>query len=196
MRKLAPGVLLTGRMLALAGPMALVSLPAAAEGGLPQLRFADYPAQIVWLVISFVVLYALLKAAVLPRLTGTIETRAGKISGDLDAAVQAKAEAEAAIAGYEKALAGARDRANALAAERRAEVQAEIDARKAEIDATIAAETKAAEASIRATKAAAMADLRFVSPQAAVFALQKIAGLEIDRLEAKQVVVHLLGRDR
>lgn len=195
MRKLVPGLPPVGSILALTGPMVLVGLPAfAAEGGLPQLRFADYPAQIVWLVISFVILYALLKLAVLPRLTGTIESRAARIAGDLEAATQAKAQAQAAVAGYEKALAEARDKANTLAAQQRAAVQAEIDSRKAEIEARIAAETKAAEARINATKDAAMAEVRGIAAAAARDIAAKVADLEIGAAAADQALEHLLGQ--
>lgn len=195
MRIFVPGRPASGRVAALTAAAALVASPAfAAEGGLPQLRFADYPAQIVWLVICFLVLYALLKLAVLPRLTGTIESRATRITGDLDAAAKAKADAEAAVAGYEKALAEARDRANSVAAEQRAAVQAEIDARKAEVEAKIAEETKAAEARIHATKDAAMAEVRGIAALAARDIAAKIAGLEVDEMAAGEAVGRVLNR--
>ncbi|MCK5167961.1 MAG: hypothetical protein KAQ66_11580, partial [Rhodospirillaceae bacterium] len=40
----------------------------AAGGGLPQLDLSTYSSQVVWLVISFAALYALMSTVALPRI--------------------------------------------------------------------------------------------------------------------------------
>ncbi len=76
---------------------------------MPQLDLATFPPQLIWLAITFVALYLVMAYAGLPRLGGIIERRRARIEGDLDKAQRMKAEAEAVIAAYEKALAEARD---------------------------------------------------------------------------------------
>ena len=45
------------------------------SGGLPQLQFQHWGGQIVWLLLIFAVLYAVLSKALLPRVSGAIEER-------------------------------------------------------------------------------------------------------------------------
>lgn len=49
--------------------------PKHESGGLPQLQFEHWGGQIVWLLIIFAVLYAVLSKALLPRVSGAIDER-------------------------------------------------------------------------------------------------------------------------
>ena len=42
---------------------------------MPQMEFADYVPQIVWLVVAFATLYFLMAKLALPRITDILETR-------------------------------------------------------------------------------------------------------------------------
>ncbi|NDC60010.1 MAG: F0F1 ATP synthase subunit B', partial [Alphaproteobacteria bacterium] len=97
---------------------------AAAAPGLPQLDPSYFPSQVFWLAVFFVLLYFLLSQALLPKLAGVIETRANTIRSNVDAAAAANAEAQAALAAYEKALATARADARKLAEGVRADAAA------------------------------------------------------------------------
>ena len=102
--------------LLLLGAAALVSGPAeaAAEHGMPQLDISTFTPQLFWLAIWFVILYLLMAKLALPRVNRLIETRRQRREGDLARAAQLKADAEAASAAYQKALAEARAQAQAL----------------------------------------------------------------------------------
>ena len=80
----------------------------AADSGMPQLDFHDFAPQVVWLVITFVVLYLVMSKAAIPAISGTLEKRQGKIQGDLDAAEKASEETRALVTAYEKRLSDAR----------------------------------------------------------------------------------------
>src|ERR1700687_4929605 len=66
----------------------------------------------------------------LPRVARIIAARKNRVSEDLTAAGRLKGESEAALATYEKALAEARARAQALAAETHKKLAAETEARR------------------------------------------------------------------
>ncbi len=186
--------LLLGAIFTLASASMAVAAEGAEKKGMPQLRFEDYPPQIFWLVVSFVVLLVLLSTLVLPKLHGTIEGRKAKIEGDLATAARLKDDAQAAIVAYEKALAEARNRANAIAAEARAKVEAAASARKAELEAKLNDEAKAAEARIRATKEAAMAEVRGIAIETSRAIAAKVAGLSVDDATAGSAVDAALAR--
>jgi len=97
-----------------------------AKPGLPQLDVTTFASQLFWLVISFAVLYAVISRIAVPKISGVLADRAGRIKGDLDQAALAKANSDAAIANYEKALAEARTRALKLGDEMRSSAMARV----------------------------------------------------------------------
>ena len=74
----------------------------AAEGGMPQLNPHDFAPQIVWLVITFVVLYLIMSKLAVPAISDTLDKRQAKIQGDLDAAGKASEDTRALVAAYER----------------------------------------------------------------------------------------------
>src|SRR5262245_23341582 len=85
----------------------------------PPLDPGTFVPQLVWLALTFGLLYMLLKRFALPRVGEVIEERRERIQRDLERAEKLKAETEQALADYEKALGEAHARANAIAREMR-----------------------------------------------------------------------------
>src|SRR5690349_267057 len=112
---------------------------------MPQLDLTTFPTQIFWLFVTFVVLYILMAKLALPRIESVVEARRQKIEGDLDRAAQMKAEAEAVIAAYEKALADARHQAQLTMKETSDRLAAEAAERQRKAALVIAEKTSAAE---------------------------------------------------
>ena len=145
---------------------------------MPQLTFADYPPQLIWLAITFVVLYLILSRLALPRVGAALEAREGKLKGDIDRAEKLKAEAETALAAYRKAIAEARAGSQAEIKRAAAAMAAESSKREAAFAAEICARTKVAEDGIAAAKAAALADLRAVAGDTARSLVARLSGNE------------------
>src|SRR6185295_16898096 len=101
-------------------------------GGFPPFQKDTFASQIVWLALTFVLLYVLMSRIALPRVASIFEDRKQRIDGDLGEAQRLKDQSDAAAAAYEKSLADARSRAQALANEtREREAAAANVARKA-----------------------------------------------------------------
>ena len=109
---------------------------------MPQLNPLDWAPQLIWLVLTFGVLYLLMVWVALPRIGGVIERRAAHISGDLSAADKFRRETEEAIAAYEQALAEAKQKAHAIIEEGRAKLKAESDAERAKLEKELAAKKR------------------------------------------------------
>ncbi len=114
--------------------------------GMPQLDFATYPNQFLWLAVSLVIVYFVLSRVVLPRVGAVLAERQGTISNDIAMADELKQKAVEAEETYLKALADARAEAGRIVAEAKAEIHAELEVAIAKADAEIAA--KAAESEV------------------------------------------------
>jgi F-type H+-transporting ATPase subunit b len=178
------GVWLTCCLLA----MSLAPSAAFAEGGMPQLDFANplTLSQVWWGALIFIVLYVLLSRFALPRVGSVIEERAQRIAGDLETAQGAKSRADAAAAEVEQATARAR-------AEAQAAINAALDAAKqeaagriAELNQRLEKQLQESEAQIGAARTAAMRALREVATETAATVIGRLTGTPPDqgRLDA------------
>ena len=150
--------------------------PGGHKAPFPPFQADTFASQLFWLVIVFAALYLLASRLVLPRVGGIIDARAGKIEGDLAEAQRFKTEAEAANAAYEKALADARARAEALAAATRDKQVADSEARRKTLEQQLDVKLGEAEKTIAATKATAMGNVRSIATDAAAAIVQRLTG--------------------
>jgi F-type H+-transporting ATPase subunit b len=136
-----------------------------------------FPSQLLWLTLTFVALYLLMSRIALPRIDSILEHRRARISGDLAEALRLKGESDAAIAAYEKALADARARAQALLNESRQRQAVEAEAGRKALDATLNARIAQAERGIAETKSAAMVNVRDIATEAAAAIVERLIGM-------------------
>ncbi|MBL8687618.1 MAG: F0F1 ATP synthase subunit B' [Rhodospirillaceae bacterium] len=147
---------------------------------MPQLHFQDFPPQLVWLAITFVVLYVLMSKVALPKIGRVIDARAERITADLDRATKLKDEAAGVLAAYEKALADARAQAQAAIKAVSERMQKDAEAREAALAKKLAADTEAAEGRIKAARDQAMASLTQVATDITKAAAEKLIGQPIN----------------
>ena len=116
---------------------------------MPQLNPLDWAPQLIWLVITFGILYLLMVKVALPRIGSVIEARAAQIAKDLATADKLRRDTEEAIAAYEQALAEAKQKAHAIVEEGRAQLKEETAAERAKLEGELAKKSAEAEARVR-----------------------------------------------
>ena len=136
-----------------------------------------FPSQLLWLTLTFVALYLLMSRIALPRIDSILERRRARISGDLAEASRLKGLSDAAIAAYEKALADARSRAQALLNDSRQRQAAEAEAARKALDASLNARVVEAESRIAEAKSAAMVNVRGIATEAAAAIVERLIGV-------------------
>lgn len=156
--------------------------------GLPQLAIETFPSQIVWLVITLIVLYMIFSRIALPGIGGVIEERHDAIEDDLDRAAELRRKADDAEKSYQAALAAARAKAQAIAAEARAEIQKEVDAATAKADAEISARAAEGEKRIAEIRASAMEAVEEVATDTAQALVSSILPAAADEAAVKSAV--------
>ena len=135
-----------------------------------------FPSQLLWLTLTFVALYLLMARVALPRIDSILARRRAHIDGDLAEALRLKGESDAAIAAYEKALADARGRAQALVNDARQRQAAEAEAARKALEATLNTRITEAESGIAQTKTAAMVNVRGIATEAAAAIVERLVG--------------------
>jgi F-type H+-transporting ATPase subunit b len=175
-------------------PAFIVAAAAAAtahegkSGGLPQLNSADFAPQLIWLAITFVVLYFILARVALPRIGEVIEERRDRVQRDLDSAERFKKETDAALAAYERALAEARGKASSMAKDMREKLTTETDKERASVETQLAAKLAEAEKRIGATKSKALSSVNEIAAETASAVINKLLGEDVSPAEVKKVL--------
>jgi F-type H+-transporting ATPase subunit b len=160
--------------------MATPTTGTQAPGGpppFPPFLKETFASQLFWLALCFVLLYALMAKVALPRVGEILQARRDRIESDLAEAQRHKEESEAALAAYEKALADARNRAQAIANETRDKLMAEAETARKLLENDLNAKLAEAERIIAATKQAAMANVQGVALEAARAIVQRLIGV-------------------
>ena len=150
--------------------------PGGHKGAFPPFDKTTFASQLVWLAITFVILYLLISRVAIPRIGGILAARTQRIEGDFAAAQRMKEESEAALAAYEKSLAEARNRAHAIGTEIRDKLHAEGEERRKALEAKLNAQLAEAEQTIAATKTAAMSNVRGIAVDAAAAIVERLIG--------------------
>jgi F-type H+-transporting ATPase subunit b len=155
---------------------------------MPQLNPLDWGPQLVWLLLTFGVLYLLMVYVALPRIGSVIEARAARIAQDLASAEKLRRETEAAIAAYEQALAEAKQKAHAIVEEGRTKLKEETAAERARLEKDLAKKGAEAEARIDKAKASAMKDVSAVAADVASDIVRRLIGVAPAKAEVEKAV--------
>lgn len=171
-------------------PVAGTEVPAGGEhaGPFPPFDASTFPSQILWLAITFGLLYFLLSKLALPRVGGILHERQHRIQTDLGEANRLKSESEAAAAAYEQELAQARNNAAGIGQKARAAAKANAEAKRAEAEASVAEKIAAAEASIATAKGKAMKDVGTIATETAEAIVRSLVGGAIGKADIEKAV--------
>ena len=169
-------------------------VPGGHGGGFPPFNAGTFASQLLWLAVTFVLLYLLMSKLVLPRIASIFEQRRVRIAEDLAQASRLKAEADNSIAAYDKALADARARAQAMANEARDKLAAEADKSRKVLEDRLNARLGEAEKAIVATKTAAMANVRGIAVETAAAIVQRLIGVAAPEQAVVEAVDDVLKR--
>ncbi len=142
----------------------------------PPFDSSTFPSQLLWLAISFAVLYYFMAKKALPAIAATIKLRKDRIAKDIDDATAMQQRADAAAAAHQKALADAHARAQSLAQAARDQLAAEADARRKAIDEELAAKFAEAERQIDAMREQAMANVGAIAREATAAIVERLIG--------------------
>ena len=153
---------------------------AGGHANFPPFESGTFPSQLLWLAISFGLLYRVMSRVALPKLGALIETRKALIAKDLNDAAEMQQKADAAAAAHEKTLADARAKAQGLAQEARDKLAAESETKRKALEDELSAKLAVAEQQIAATRTQAMSNVEAIARDAAGAIYERILGRPAD----------------
>ncbi len=142
----------------------------------PPFDSTTFASQLLWLAITFGLLYLVMKRVALPRIGSILEERRDRIDGDIAEAERLQQKTDAAIASYEAALAEARANAHAIAEETRAKNRAVLDEKRKAVEEDLARKVSDAEARIADAKTAALGHVDEIATDIAQTVVAQLAG--------------------
>ncbi len=157
------------------------------SGVFPPFDSTTFPSQLLWLAITFGLLYWVISRIAAPRIASILEVRRDRIAGDLGEAERLRGETDAAVAAYEQSLADARRNAGAIATETREKVAKELDAKRHAIEADLSSQAGEAEARIADIKSKALTEVDTIAADTTEAIVSALIGLGT-RGEAEKAV--------
>jgi len=143
---------------------------------MPQLDPTTFQPQLIWLAITFLILYLVMAKKALPRVEAILSKRAEHIADDLDGAEKMKRESESLESKYEEMQSRARAQASEYLRNVQEGLKTEIEAKKQTLEEKLGDQTRKAEQKIARAKNKAMADLEDVAIGACLAIVDKISG--------------------
>ena len=159
---------------------------------MPQFDPTFFAPQLFWLFLTFVTLYVLMTVVALPKIGAVLDERQRKIDDNLDKAAQLKAEAEAAVAAYERALSESRAHAHSVIKEASDRLAHEADERNKALATRLAEQIKSGEACIAEAKDKALANVRDVALDVAGATIARLVGSPADTTRLEDAVASAL----
>lgn len=144
--------------------------------------------ELIWGAVAFAIVLFVLNKYAFPKLREAVETRQNQIQTDLEAAEQAKTEAQQAKANYEQQIADARSEANRIIEEARRQAE---DVRKdliakAERDAEQI--TQRASEQLDAERSRTISELQTTVGDLAIELAEKVVGRALDQGTHRELV--------
>ena len=138
---------------------------------------------LIWLAISFVLLYLIMSRFALPRVGKVLEERATASPATSPPPRNCGEDTEHAIAEYEQAHADAKARAQAIARQARDEMTRDMERQRAEVDQQISRKQPDAETRITPMKEAALSHIGEIATETAEALIARLLGKSLDRSE-------------
>ena len=160
---------------------------------MPQLELEYFAPQIIWLVISFTVLWLLMAKLALPRIGLILEERQKRISDNLAMAENLKLDADAEIEAYETAISEGKEQARLIISEAIKSSASEAEKQTQELNMAISKMLKEAEERIESAKSIALENIESSAVEITSDIIERLTDKEIQETELKVAVENTIN---
>ena len=158
---------------------------------MPQLDPSTFATQLVWLIITFVILYLILWKSALPRIASILQDRQERIDDDLEKAEKLQKEAEIALEDYQRIVSDGRRKAQEIIREASQKMAIETTQRQNTLTEKLAKNANKAETRIQNAKNEALKNIESVVSDIAQATAHRLTGLQISKTESDFAVTQI-----
>ena len=158
------------------------------SGGMPQLNPEFWISQIVWLVLTFGVLYITLSKLILPKISDNLESRKSQILENIETAEKQREESEKKIKEFEKIILDSKLEGKNHFNEVRQKILDDINNKRTALEKDIDKEINAAEEEINNLKINSNEKIKNIAVETSAELIKQLIGEEANNSSISAIV--------
>jgi len=165
-----------------------ISAQSGESGGMPQLNPEFWVSQIVWLVLTFGILYMVLSKLVLPKISENLESRKSQILENIETAEIQKEESEKKVKEFEKIILESKIEAKNYFNEARQKILDDINKKRVNLEKDIDEEISATEQEINSLKITSSEKIKNIAVETSSELIKQLIGEEANNSSITAIV--------
>ena len=167
----------------------LISYAQSGEsGGMPQLNPEFWVSQIVWLILTFGVLYLVLSKLILPKISENLESRKSQILENIETAESQREESEKKLKEFEKIILESKLEAKNYFNEARQKILDDINSKRLALEKDIDEEISAAEQEVNNLKIGSHEKIKNIAVETSSELIKQLIGEEANNSSISAIV--------
>ena len=174
----------------------MVSAQSGESGGMPQLNPEFWVSQIVWLVLTFGILYIVLSKLILPKISDNLESRKSQILENIETAETQREESEKKLKEFEKIILESKLEAKNYFNEARQKILEDINNKRVALEKDIDNEISAAEQEVNNLKIASSEKIKNIAVETSSELIKQLIGEEANSSSISAIVEEQSRKNR
>ena len=167
----------------------LISYAQSGEsGGMPQLNPEFWVSQIVWLILTFGVLYLVLSKLILPKISENLESRKSQILENIETAESQREESEKKLKEFEKIILESKLEAKNYFNEARQKILEDINNKRVALEKDIDNEISATEQEVNNLKITSSEKIKKIAIETSSELIKQLIGEEANNSNISAIV--------
>ena len=166
----------------------VTSAQSGESGGMPQLNPEFWVSQIVWLVLTFGILYIVLSKLILPKISDNLETRKSQILENIETTETQREESEKKLKEFEKIILESKLEAKNYFNEARQKILEDINNKKVALKKDIDNEISAVEQEVNNLKITSSEKIKKIAIETSSELIKQLIGEEANNSSISAIV--------
>ena len=174
----------------------MVSAQSGESGGMPQLNPEFWVSQIVWLVLTFGILYIVLSKLILPKISNNLESRKSQILENIETAETQREESEKKLKEFEKIILENKLEAKNYFNEARQKILEDINNKRVALEKDIDNEISAVEQEVNNLKITSSEKIKKIAIETSSELIKQLIGEEANNSNISAIVEEQSRKNR
>ena len=166
----------------------ITSAQSGESGGMPQLNPEFWVSQILWLVLTFGILYIVLSKLILPKISDNLESRKSQILENIEMAETQREESEKKLKEFEKIIIESKLEAKNYFNEARQKILNDINSKRVALEKDIDEEISAAEQEVNNLKITSNEKIKNIAIETSSELIKRLIGEEANNSSITAIV--------